>query len=75
MNDTGTQEVNKTAEKRDRAAWLKRWAASIQEAFLNRANIGLLAAGVLYGVFRPFLNSCFRAIGLSRFLPVFRAAC
>ena len=46
MNDAATQDVNKTAEKRDHVARLKRWAASIQEAFLNRANIGLLAAGI-----------------------------
>ena len=73
MNDTGTQEVNKTAEKRDRAAWLKRWAASIQEAFLNRANIGLLAAGVLYGVFRPFFEQLFSRYWVIPFLACFQS--
>lgn len=73
MNDTGTQEVNKTAEKRDRAAWLKRGVASIQEAFLNRANIGLLAAGVLYGVFRPFFEQLFSRYWVTPFLSCFQS--
>lgn len=73
MNDTGTQEVNKSAEKRDHAAWLKRGAASIQEAFLNRANIGLLAAGVLYGVFRPFFEQLFSCYWVTPFLSCFQS--
>lgn len=73
MNDTGTQEVNKSAAKRDHAAWLKRGAASIQEAFLNRANIGLLAAGVLYGVFRPFFEQLFSCYWVTPFLSCFQS--
>lgn len=74
MNNTGgTQEVNKSAEKRDHAAWLKRWAASIQEAFLNRANIGLLAAGILYGVFRPFFEQLFSRYWVTPFLSCFQS--
>ena len=73
MNDTGTQEVNKIAKKRDRVVWLKRWAASIQEAFLNRANIGLLAAGILYGVFRPFFEQLFSRYWVTPFLSCFQS--
>ena len=73
MNDTATQEVNKTAEKCDHAAWLKRWAASIQDAFLNRANIGLLAAGILYGAFRPFFEQLFLRYWVTPFLAYFQS--
>lgn len=73
MSDTDTQEVNKIAEKRDRVAWLKRGAASIQEAFLNRANIGLLAAGILYGVFRPFFEQLFSRYWVTPFLTCFQS--
>lgn len=73
MNATGTQEVNKTVKKHDHAAHLKRWAASIQEAFLNRANIGLLAAGILYGVFRPFFEQLFSRYWVAPFLTCFQS--
>lgn len=73
MNNTSTQEVNKTAEKHGRVAWLKRWAASIREAFLNRANIGLLAAGILYGVFRPFFEQLFSRYWVTPFLSCFQS--
>ena len=73
MNDTATQDVNKTAEKRDHVARLKRWAASIQEAFLNRANIGLLAAGILYGAFRPFFEQLFLRYWVTPFLAYFQS--
>ena len=54
-------------------AWLKRWAASIREAFLNRANIGLLAAGILYGVFRPFFEQLFSRYWVTPFLSCFQS--
>ncbi len=72
MDNTSVQEVNSTVAKRDGAAWWARWIAPMQEAILDRANICLLAAGVIYGVFRPFFEQLFSRYWVAPFLAYFQ---
>lgn len=72
MDNTSVQEVNSTVAKRDCAAWWARWIAPMQEAILDRANICLLAAGVIYGVFRPFFEQLFSHYWVAPFLAYFQ---
>jgi len=72
MDNTSVQEVNSTVAKRDCAAWWARWIAPLQEAILDRANICLLAAGVIYGVFRPFFEQLFSHYWVAPFLAYFQ---
>lgn len=72
MDNTSVQEVNSTVAKRDCAAWWARWIAPMQEAILDRANICLLAAGVIYGVFRPFFEQLFSRYWVAPFLAYFQ---
>lgn len=73
MDNTSVQEVNSTVAKRDCAAWWARWIAPMQEAILDRANICLLAAGVIYGVFRPFFEQLFSHYWVAPFLAYFQS--
>lgn len=73
MDNTSVQEVNSTVAKRDCAAWWARWIALIQEAILDRVNICLLAAGVIYGVFRPFFEQLFSHYWVAPFLAYFQS--
>lgn len=72
MDNTSVQEVNSTVAKRDCAAWWARWIAPMQEAILDRANICLLAAGVIYEVFRPFFEQLFSHYWVAPFLAYFQ---
>lgn len=72
MDNTSVQDVNSTVAKRDGAAWWARWIAPMQEAILDRANICLLAAGVIYGVFRPFFEQLFSHYWVAPFLAYFQ---
>lgn len=72
MDNTSVQEVNSTVAKRDCAAWWAKWIAPMQEAILDRANICLLAAGVIYGVFRPFFEQLFSHYWVAPFLAYFQ---
>ena len=72
MDNTSVQEVNSTVAKRDCAAWWARWIAPLREAILDRANICLLAAGVIYGVFRPFFEQLFSHYWVAPFLAYFQ---
>lgn len=72
MDNTSVQDVNSTVAKRDCAAWWARWIAPLQEAILDRANICLLAAGVIYGVFRPFFEQLFSHYWVAPFLAYFQ---
>lgn len=72
MDNTSVQDVNSTVAKRDCAAWWARWIAPMQEAILDRANICLLAAGVIYGVFRPFFEQLFSHYWVAPFLAYFQ---
>lgn len=72
MDNTSVQEVNSTVAKRDCAAWWARWIAPMQEAILDRANICLLAAGVIYGVFRPFFEQLISHYWVAPFLAYFQ---
>lgn len=73
MDNTSVQEVNSTVAKRDCAAWWARWIAPMQEAILDRANICLLAAGVIYGVFRPFFEQLISHYWVAPFLAYFQS--
>lgn len=73
MDNTSVQEVNSTVAKRDCAAWWARWIAPMQEAILDRANICLLAAGVIYEVFRPFFEQLFSHYWVAPFLAYFQS--
>ena len=73
MDNTSVQEVNSTVAKRDCAAWWVRWIAPMQEAILDRANICLLAAGVIYEVFRPFFEQLFSHYWVAPFLAYFQS--
>lgn len=73
MDNTSVQDVNSTVAKRDCAAWWARWIAPMQEAILDRANICLLAAGVIYGVFRPFFEQLFSHYWIAPFLAYFQS--
>ncbi len=72
MDNTSVQDVNSTVAKRDCAAWWAKWIAPMQEAILDRANICLLAAGVIYGVFRPFFEQLFSHYWVAPFLAYFQ---
>lgn len=72
MDNTSVQEVNSTVAKRDCAAWWARWIAPMQEAILDRANICLLAAGVIYEVFRPFFEQLISHYWVAPFLAYFQ---
>lgn len=72
MDNTSVQDVNSTVAKRDCAAWWARWIAPMQEAILDRVNICLLAAGVIYGVFRPFFEQLFSHYWVAPFLAYFQ---
>ena len=72
MDNTSVQDENSTVEKRDGAAWWAKWIAPMQEAILDRANICLLAAGVIYGVFRPFFEQLFSHYWVAPFLAYFQ---
>lgn len=72
MDNTSVQDVNSTVAKRDGTAWWARWIAPLQEAILDRANICLLAAGVIYGVFRPFFEQLFSHYWVAPFLAYFQ---
>ena len=72
MDNTSVQDVNSTVAKRDCAAWWARWIAPMQEAILDRANICLLAAGVIYGVFRPFFEQLISHYWVAPFLAYFQ---
>ena len=73
MDNTSVQDVNSAVAKRDCAAWWARWIAPLQEAILDRANICLLAAGVIYGVFRPFFEQLFSHYWVAPFLAYFQS--
>ena len=73
MDNTSVQDVNSTVAKRDCAAWWARWIAPMQEAILDRANICLLAAGVIYEVFRPFFEQLFSHYWVAPFLAYFQS--
>ncbi len=72
MDNTSVQDVNSAVAKRDCAAWWARWIAPMQEAILDRVNICLLAAGVIYGVFRPFFEQLFSHYWVAPFLAYFQ---
>lgn len=72
MDNTSVQDVNSTVAKRDGTAWWAKWIAPMQEAILDRANICLLAAGVIYGVFRPFFEQLFSHYWVAPFLAYFQ---
>lgn len=72
MDNTSVQDVNSTVAKRDGTAWWAKWIAPLQEAILDRANICLLAAGVIYGVFRPFFEQLFSHYWVAPFLAYFQ---
>ena len=72
MDNTSVQDVNSAVAKRDCAAWWAKWIAPMQEAILDRANICLLAAGVIYGVFRPFFEQLFSHYWVAPFLAYFQ---
>lgn len=72
MDNTSVQDVNSTVTKRDGAAWWARWIVPMQEAILDRVNICLLAAGVIYGVFRPFFEQLFSHYWVAPFLAYFQ---
>ena len=73
MDNTSVQDVNSAVAKRDCAAWWARWIAPLQEVILDRANICLLAAGVIYGVFRPFFEQLFSHYWVAPFLAYFQS--
>lgn len=72
MNETETQEVKKIAEKLDYVAWLKRMVAYLQEPLLNRTNVCLLIACVVYWGFRPFFEQLFSRYWVTPFLSYFQ---
>lgn len=72
MDNTSVQDVNSTVAKRDGTAWWAKWIVPMQEAILDRANICLLAAGVIYGVFRPFFEQLFSHYWVAPFLAYFQ---
>ena len=73
MDNTSVQDVNSAVAKRDCAARWVRWIAPMQEAILDRANICLLAAGVIYEVFRPFFEQLISHYWVAPFLAYFQS--
>lgn len=72
MNDISTQEVKISVGIFGYIAYLKRWVTSIQEAILNRVNICLLIAGVIYWLFKPFFEQLFLHYWVEPFLVYFQ---
>ena len=72
MNDISTQEVKISVGIFGYIAYLKRWVNSIQEAILNRVNICLLIAWVIFGLFKPFFEQLFLHYWVEQFLIYFQ---
>lgn len=72
MNGISTQEVKISVGIFGYIAYLKRWVTSIQEAILNRVNICLLIAGVIYWLFKPFFEQLFLHYWVEQFLIYFQ---
>ncbi|OKZ23910.1 MAG: hypothetical protein BHV77_06470 [Bacteroides sp. 43_108] len=72
MNKTNTQKVNKSVAKYTNISWLKKMINPIQEVFLNRTNVYLLAVAVIYRTFRPFFEEFFSKYWVTPFLVYFQ---